>query len=430
MIAFDHLTLDAPKTTPEGFYALRARAARTGLYDYAGHEVDPQNEHGLRDKPIVKVYRSGDQVFHKASMATFIGKPITNDHPSTAVTPDNWREHARGTIVGVAREGEYISFDLVLTDAAAIAAVKSGKRELSNGYQTTLDFTPGTTPEGLSYDVRQTAIIGNHCAIVDRGRAGPECRIADAIAVCDANPAAVAALSIALQDGAKEAVAWLKKAIALHEKHMNGSAPTTGKEGEKSQMLMMEQMKNALAELGGGDAKSGETGMKMDVYPSRIFEQENPMKTLTIDGLKVPNISDEAEAAIVKLQADKAAADKALAAKDSEIDELKAKVVDQATIDALADAKAEVVAKAKAVVGDKLGDTKGKTVAEVRRMALDAAAIDVADKSDDYVEARFDALTADAKAASLIVHNIVRPANPMANTASIRDAARRFRNIA
>lgn len=194
MIAFDHLTLDAPKTTPEGFYALRARAARTGLYDYAGHEVDPQNEHGLRDKPIVKVYRSGDQVFHKASMATFIGKPITNDHPSTAVTPDNWREHARGTIVGVAREGEYISFDLVLTDAAAINAVKSGKRELSNGYQTTLDFTPGTTPEGLSYDVRQTAIIGNHCAIVDRGRAGPECRIADAIAVCDANPAAVAAL--------------------------------------------------------------------------------------------------------------------------------------------------------------------------------------------------------------------------------------------
>lgn len=429
MIAFDHLTLDARKTTKEGFLAVRARAARTGLYDYAGFEVDPDNAHGLRDKAVVKVYRSGDQVFDRASIASFIGKPITNDHPATAVTADNWREHARGTVMGAVRDGEYVSFDLMLTDAAAIAAVKSGKRELSNGYQTTLDFTPGTTPEGHAYDVKQTAIVGNHIAIVDRGRAGPECRIADAIAVCDANPAAVAALSIALQDGAKEAVAWLKKAIALHEKHMNGSAPTTGKEGEKSQMLMMEQMKNALAELGGGDAKSGETGMKMDVYPSRIFEQENPMKTLTIDGLKVPNISDEAEAAIVKLQADKAAADKALAAKDSEIDELKAKVVDQATIDALADAKAEVVAKAKAVVGDKLGETKGKTVAEVRRMALDAAAIDVADKSDDYVEARFDALTADAKPATATIHNLPRVTATDAQSAEAKAFADSVANL-
>ncbi|PXW75972.1 hypothetical protein C7451_106136 [Blastomonas natatoria] len=194
MIAFDHLTLDARKTTKEGFLAVRARAARTGLYDYAGSEVDPDNAHGLRDKAVVKVYRSGDQVFDRASIASFIGKPITNDHPATAVTADNWREHARGTVMGAVRDGEYVSFDLMLTDAAAIAAVKSGKRELSNGYQTTLDFTPGTTPEGHAYDVKQTAIVGNHIALVDRGRAGPECRIADAIAVCDANPAAVAAL--------------------------------------------------------------------------------------------------------------------------------------------------------------------------------------------------------------------------------------------
>lgn len=140
-------------------------------------------------------------------------------------------------------------------------------------------------------------------------------------------------------------------------------------------------------------------------------EPEKPsMSTITIDGLPV-SLADEAavraviekkDAAIAdaaKARADaQTAHDKAIAAKDAEIDALKAKVVDQAAIDAMADAKAEVVAKAKAVVGDKLPDTKGKTVAEVRRMALDAVKIDVADKSDDYVEARFDALTADAKA--------------------------------
>ena len=43
-------------------------------------------------------------------------------------------------------------------------------------------------------------------------------------------------------DAAKGA---LDAAIALHEKHMNGTAPTTGADGEKSQMLMMDQMKAA-----------------------------------------------------------------------------------------------------------------------------------------------------------------------------------------
>jgi len=147
--------------------------------------------------------------------------------------------------------------------------------------------------------------------------------------------------------------------------------------------------------------------------------------TIIVDGLPV-SLADEAAVRAVLDKKDQAIADaakaladataahdKAMGEKDAELDEMKKKVVDQATIDALADAKAEVVAKAKAVVGDKLGETKGKTVAEVRRMALDAAKIDVADKSDDYVEARFDALTADSKPA---VVNIT-PA-----TATISDA--------
>lgn len=432
MFVQDGLTVDRTWETGDGFLGFSARFARTGIQHYLGCEIDPTGSHvndrGERRFAADRLYpvqRDASEVFARKAMESFIAKPITNDHPASAVNVDNWSRLAKGAIGEVLRDGEYARMSGLITDRQTIADYRAGKRELSGGYQTEIIIGDGVNDKGEAYVARQVNISGNHCAIVDRGRAGPECRIADAIAVCDANPAAVAALSIALQDGAKEAVAWLKKAIALHEKHMNGSAPTTGKEGEKSQMLMMEQMKNALAELGGGDAKSGETGMKMDVYPSRIFEQENPMKTLTIDGLKVPNISDEAEAAIVKLQADKAAADKALAAKDSEIDELKAKVVDQATIDALADAKAEVVAKAKAVVGDKLGDTKGKTVAEVRRMALDAAAIDVTDKSDDYVEARFDALTADAKPATATIHNLPRvTATDSTNHRAVADALR------
>tara|TARA_A100000172_G_scaffold68779_1_gene48630 strand:+ start:118 stop:1170 length:1053 start_codon:yes stop_codon:yes gene_type:complete len=340
---------------------VRARAARTGIYDYAGHEVDPNNEHGLRDKAVVKVYRPGDQVFDRASLASFVGKPITDNHPTDPVTRDNWRDHARGTIMGAVRDGEYVAFDLMLTDGATIDAVEAGKRELSNGYATDLKFEPGNAPDGTAYDAVQTSITGNHIALVDRGRAGSECRISDRFAVCDANPARVAELTAT---------------------------------------------------------------------------KDEPMKKITLDGLQVDlSDADAVSAAFDKLQAKVATADKALAdaqtehdkaiAKlDAKVEELESKVVDQAQIDALADAKADTVAKAKAVCGDKLPDTAGKTVGEVRRMALDAKGIDCTDKSDDYIEARFDALTADASGK-------VEPITPKTTTndaASDIVAARAARN--
>lgn len=43
-----------------------------------------------------------------------------------------------------------------------------------------------------------------------------------------------------------KAISLLEQAIALHVKHMNGSAPTTGAAGMASQMKMMEQMRGAL----------------------------------------------------------------------------------------------------------------------------------------------------------------------------------------
>jgi hypothetical protein len=155
------------------------------------------------------------------------------------------------------------------------------------------------------------------------------------------------------------------------------------------------------------------------------------MKKIVLDGLQVDlSDADAVAAAFDKLQAQTdtaqkaltdatAAHDKVLAIKDAEIDKLKSEVVDQAAIDALADAKADVVTKARAICADKLGDTAGKTVAEVRRMAMDVKSIDVSDKSDDYVEARFDALTAGT---ADTVQNIVPGMTK--DAAATRDAAR------
>lgn len=183
----DRLTLDKPTRTSDGYMAVRARAARTGVYQYAGRDIDPGNEHGLRDQAVVHVLRDESTVFDKAAAHSFIGKPVTNDHPREAVTANNWRDHSRGTVMGAIRDGEHLAFDLLITDAAMIAAIDGGKRELSNGYDAGLEFGSFRAADGTECQARQTSIKGNHVAVVDAGRAGPSCRIGD-VALCDAAP--------------------------------------------------------------------------------------------------------------------------------------------------------------------------------------------------------------------------------------------------
>jgi len=187
MFLSDRLTLDAPKLTSDGFLAVRARAARVGVYQYDGTEVDPENAHGLRDAGLINVLRDEATVFDKAAVHSFIGKPITDDHPTTQVNAQNWRDLSRGTIMGAMRDGDHLAFDLMVTDQSAIDKINAGKRELSNGYTSDLEFGDFTATDGTKCQARQKSIKGNHIALVDRGRAGPSCAIKDA-ALCDAAP--------------------------------------------------------------------------------------------------------------------------------------------------------------------------------------------------------------------------------------------------
>lgn len=188
MLFSDALTLDVPRRTSDGYLAVRAKASRSGVYHYAGVEVDPTNAHGLRDQASVNVLRDDAVVFDERAVRSFIAKPITDDHPSEPVTAANWRDHARGAVMGAIRDGDHLAFDLILMDQATIAKVESGKAELSNGYSATLEFGDFKSADGTACPVRQSSIVGNHIAIVDKGRAGPTCRIGDA-AICDALPA-------------------------------------------------------------------------------------------------------------------------------------------------------------------------------------------------------------------------------------------------
>lgn len=159
--------------TPEGFLICHnTPIARIGWQDYLPHELE------LKGEDFVKVLRAEEDVFEPAAMASFEGKPVTDDHPpgSDDVLPENIDRYLRGVATnvrrGVGEEADLLLADLIIYDPILIAEIESGKRETSCGYNYKL-----APLEGGGY--AQKAIRGNHVAIVRNGRAGPRIRVKD-----------------------------------------------------------------------------------------------------------------------------------------------------------------------------------------------------------------------------------------------------------
>jgi hypothetical protein len=74
----------------------------------------------------------------------------------------------------------YLQNDLTIFTAGAIEGILSKEQtEISCAYRYELDMTPGVY-KGERYDGRMHKIRGNHVAIVEEGRAGPDVTIRDA----------------------------------------------------------------------------------------------------------------------------------------------------------------------------------------------------------------------------------------------------------
>ncbi len=178
MFLADRLNITSErKYTDEGYLIVPARISRTGIQEYLAVEM------GLTDRDpsdIIKVYRPDEEVFKEESLSSFANKPVTDNHPPELVDSMNFKTYGVGfSGPEVIQDGSFAKTTLYVTDESAIKAIESGKVELSNGYTADIDWTPGVTPDGENYDAVQRNIKGNHIAIVERGRAGHACRVAD-----------------------------------------------------------------------------------------------------------------------------------------------------------------------------------------------------------------------------------------------------------
>lgn len=175
--ATEHIS-DNMRRTPDGYLlCLNVPIARTGPLQYTPAEM-PHIPPGLGQ--FVTVDRPEAMVFSPETLTSFNGKPVVIGHPSTdggLLTPSTTRMAAVGSMQNIRRgagsDSDKLLADLLITDAIAISLIESGQlREVSCGYRGIVE------PTGAGRGV-QTAIIGNHLALVDRGRAGAECAIKD-----------------------------------------------------------------------------------------------------------------------------------------------------------------------------------------------------------------------------------------------------------
>lgn len=162
----DRQTLDGIELEPNGWLRATAALTRTGVFAYRN-----------ADGSIRRELRPPQEVFRADLMPLYAGLPLTVGHPDVFLDSVSTRAHQVGSISSPRREGDKIVADVIVTDLAAIDQIQRGVRQISVGYEAKeIDPTPGVW-RGQPYDVVQRRIVPNHIALVDRGRAGPECAI-------------------------------------------------------------------------------------------------------------------------------------------------------------------------------------------------------------------------------------------------------------
>ncbi len=342
----DSVAIGDAVVTDAGYLEANARTARTGVQQYMGAEL------GRPDLGVVNVYRDEADVFSRASLNTFSKLPITNDHPpGRVVNADNWKELAVGTTGDeVLRDGEYLKVGLKITDAAAVQAVKEGKRELSVGYSTEIVWQDGVAPDGTKYQALQKNITANHIAIVNRGRAGSQARIGDswgAVPVQDFQP---------------------------------GDLPNTEKGGHMSDQTKPVALGDSVVQVAVSDVAA--------------------LERFKTDSAKALADANTAYAA-------------AIADKDEQIGKLKAdlKTAQDAAVidvDALVAARTDLVSKVKAI--DASIDPAGKSDAELRKAAVAAKLGDeaVKDAPEAEITGMFKAIAKDATPGNPVADAIAR----------------------
>lgn len=324
---YDRAELGKYTETPEGYLHGEFPITRPGVFPYMRNGGS-----------VSQVAKLPDEVFSKETIESANNKPLTNDHPNVGVDVRNFKALSVGMTDSDAHvEDNKLVVGATITDPDMIAQVKSGKRELSIGFNADVPTESGEYG-GAQYDAAQRNIKINHIAIVDRGRAGHGISIHDSAAFVmddDSN----------IQGGTKMATMIIDNQSFEADQRVIDAANDT-----KKQLVAAEAL---VAKLKKQLAGSEDTAASSKKEADSLKGERDALKTQLKD------------------------------AQDKQLD--------QDALDKRIDARLALQTSAARFVGDSF-DFKGKTDREVKVAAIKTTndSFDEKDKSDDYINAFYD----------------------------------------
>lgn len=350
MILEDFQTMpSSARITDEGFLELTGNLARIGVMPYSGKEL------GKQPDKVYRLYRSPEVV--KQTAERLKNKPVTVNHPHGGVSIENSDKEFTGTITDTWYDDAtgWAKGKILLTHKKAIKAFFDGFNQLSVGAnQVELeDYSGewiddlGTVEKGKkeSYDLIVKDLNGNHVALVSKARAGSK-------ATFDSENESIKINSVVI----KNLIMDKKYSISLND--------------------------GATIEVSGDNAK--------DIYNSFKSLEKDKIDLLS----KVKTLSDSVESngdRVAELEALNAELTKKLDIANGELEATKVKLNDAATVNVDADSRKvwlQTYAEVKPMLNDSDDGIFALSVADLKRAAVKSVkGIDLADKSDDYVDA-------------------------------------------
>ena len=286
------------------------------------------------------------ELLSEGTVSSANSKPITDNHPDELVTQVNARNYMKGfTATNAHVENDTLKVDMTITDKSLIDEINKGKQELSIGFETEVVPKKGEY-KGVAYDSVQRNIQINHVAVVEQGRAGHSVRL--------------------LGDSAE----MIEQDVQKKGKRMD----TTKVRLDGADVTVATVDADKIIKL---DADNADKAKKIAELEAQIEEKKKELDELKGEAEEEKKNADEAQA-----KADAA---------EKELDSLKKEYSGDAMQKAVND-RLNLVGKVKPYLGDSY-DFNGKTDKQLKLDTITAldSSIDLKDKSDDYINAYFDA---------------------------------------
>lgn len=153
--------------------------SKVGVFDYLGAEIGAP----VPDK-IYRVLRPPEELASEETINSFKLTPFIIEHEMLGkhATPAEMKG-IQGVIgENVYFDPPYLRANIKIFSDVALSNIDSGKIDLSPGYRSKYEFISGIY-EGQHYDAIQRHLRGNHLALVDEGRTGPDVAVQDHLVI-------------------------------------------------------------------------------------------------------------------------------------------------------------------------------------------------------------------------------------------------------